>query len=154
MSDLRPAQDISPASAPARSRFSWLVFIASSMMMVCAAGVLMVYVPKFKQIFSDFKLQLPTVTQFLLEISDAASGWGSLTFVVIPIALGFLAPHLWRGTTALDPQRAARTLHRWVALLVVLCFTLGLILFTTIAVMMPMISLIEGISNNNGTRAR
>ena len=150
MTDLHAPQHIPPASAPRRQQFSWLVFIASSVMMLCAAGVLMLYVPKFKQIFADFKLQLPTVTQLLLEISDAASGWGSLVFVVIPIAMGFLTPRLWSQTTALDPHRAARTLHRLVAVLVVLCFTLGLILFTTIAVMMPMISLIEGISSNNG----
>ena len=142
------------APPPPRPAFSWLAFFAGLFLTGCAAVVLVVVVPKFKEIFVDFHLRLPGATLLLLTLSDAARGWGSLAFLIIPLGLGLLAPRLTSRRLSADAP-VTRRLNRLMALAIVLFFTLVLVIFTGVAVMAPMISLIEGISpNNNGPTAR
>ena len=143
----RPAIPYQSAPAPV-PQFSWLVFLCTTGLSACAAVLLLLIVPRFKVVFHDFKLQLPWPTQLLLSVSDFASGWGLLGFLVIPVGLGLLTPRLIRRPpTAVASDRVA-ALNRVIALLVVVCFALVLTVITAVLVMLPMLSLVEGISGS------
>jgi type II secretory pathway component PulF len=67
--------------------------------LVTITSLLMVLVmPKFQQIFKDFKAPLPEVTQVTLEFSRAAGPWAAVLLLLILFSLMFSAlAARWRG---------------------------------------------------------
>ncbi len=74
-----------------------IVFVA----VVVVAAVIVGIVPKFQEIFRSFRIELPAMTQFLLDVSDFATSYWWLVFG-LPVVLFFA--HL----TAMKRSRAWR----------------------------------------------
>jgi type IV pilus assembly protein PilC len=74
-----------------------IVFVA----VVVVAAVIVGIVPKFQEIFRSFRIELPAMTQFLLDVSDFATSYWWLVFG-LPVVLLFA--HL----TAMKRSRAWR----------------------------------------------
>lgn len=74
-----------------------IVFVA----VVVVAAVIVGIVPKFQEIFRSFRIELPAMTQFLLDTSDFAVNWWWLVFG-LPIVL--LVAHV----SAMQRSRAWR----------------------------------------------
>lgn len=122
------------AGAPPRGpRFSSSVFLTTAVFCWGFIAFCGLVVPRFKQIYISSHLQLPAASQMLLAVSDivdAEFGWAFL--LLLPFALAIIL-------------RQVTVRGRWARLAIVLCFftlTIGSIL----ALFMPMITLIEGIS--------
>lgn len=137
------------AKLPPRPWFSWVAFVASSCVMILAAGVLLVMVPKFKQIFADFNAHLPAPTRLLLTISNGLGAMQWALVVLLPAGIGFLTPRLYSRRAMIDATPAASKHQRNVAILVVFLFALLVFVLVVLPLILPMISLIEGISSNS-----
>ncbi len=123
-------------SAMVTHLFGWAVFTTVILL------ILLLVVPRFEEVFMDFKLDLPSSTRLLLRMSRFLTHGGVerlLLVFAVPIpflhaaAAGFLYPRLGRG------GRLAYRLLLTLALAV-------LVLVFVIALFMPQIALMEGIS--------
>jgi type II secretory pathway component PulF len=120
-------------AAPRGRLFSWSVFLTGAILCWGLIAFCVLVVPHYRQIYRDFHLQLPAASQILLSLSDLVNdkfGWAFL--LLLPFALAVVMRRLTlRG--------------RW-ARLVILLFFFTLIIGSILALFIPMISLIEGIS--------
>jgi hypothetical protein len=111
---------------------------------------LLLAVPKFEQIFKDFKTELPFVTRLLLGVSRwvcSDYGWVFMTpaVVALPILLGCLI-----GLGARS-QAAYRSRTRWARLLVYMTIIL-VVLMTVWSLFAPMIALVNSVSSGGSKR--
>ncbi len=97
--------------------------------------VLVLIVPRFEQLFSDFKLSLPPMSAWLLGISQLCVRY-YLWAALLP------APALWAYGNASIPDRKLRRALRAAAFMLVLIF----LVFTIVALFKPLIALVEGIT--------
>ena len=119
-SDFRPGDVLGPL-------FAWGAFAA-------VVTVSMVIVLRVKQVFLDFHLKLPGLTQLLLIVQGFLTTWYGLTVLwLIPFAVTALVWPADRGV-----KRAVRRLG--------IVLTLLFIAYVVIALGMPMMTLAEGIS--------
>lgn len=151
MSRVPPPLDYA-SPPPASDRRPWWVMPRLAVVLVAAASFLQIafgfVIPPFEEKFKSFNLKLPGATQLCL---DAAAwwnrgygwlyGWG-LALAVAAAALVGMVIHP-RAASA-QPVRWGRTVT-----LVVLVFIL-VSAVTVLAVFMPMMTLIEGITNKPG----
>ena len=120
-------------AAPRGRLFSWSVFVTSAALCWGLIAFCVLVVPRFKQIYQSFHLQLSAASQLLLSLSDlVAANFGWAFLLLLPFALAMILRRL--------------TLNgRWLRL-VILLFFFALVIGSILALFMPMISLIEGIS--------
>ena len=131
-----------PASpGPDRSDWAW-AFLPPFLSFGAAIGVItlaMVFViPRFEQIFKDFKMDLPGPTKLLLAISRWFTnnyGWAVSAVACTALAVGL---------AFLDGR--ARRRGRWFYPLLAALVFVGVVVFVVIALFLPMITLVEGIS--------
>lgn len=128
------------AARPVPGRvFSWSIFVATAAVCWALLAFFAMVVPRFKQMYVDMKVRLPAVSQVMLDLSDLVLtdfGWALL------LLLPFVLAVLFR-------KRAIR--GRW-ARLIFLVFYFGMAILAILALFMPMISLIEGISGSSSGR--
>jgi len=97
--------------------------------------ILVLVIPRLENVFKDFGTQLPFATVAVLNLSR----WFRSAYLLWPIVLslpvlaGLFAPRSKSG-------------QRWIRLLMTVCFA-GIVLLVALAVLMPMMSLVETISN-------
>ncbi len=61
-----------------------------SFAIVIVTGIMIFVIPKFKKIFADFKAELPTVTQILLNMSEFIKSGGWMVIFFVPLGLMLL----------------------------------------------------------------
>ena len=89
--------------------------IRSPLITLAAMGIaftilIMVVVPKFKDIFSRFKTELPLPTQILLKLEWAFSNFGPLILVII-IAIVFAIKYLYKNNKDFKYQMDKMMIH-------------------------------------------
>ena len=98
-------------------------------------------VPKFRQIYMDFHMELPWSAQLVLQLSRWSQGVGIAAVWVVAIGLPFLITRLrpW------PPRTGGVSLEKWVS---VLCFVFvaALTALVVTGLYAPLIKLIEDIS--------
>jgi type IV pilus assembly protein PilC len=97
--------------------------------------ILLFVIPRLENVFKDFGTNLPLPTMFVLGVSrwfrSAYMMWGLA--LCLPIAAGLFAPQ-------------SKSARRWMRLLIMLCFA-GVVILMALAVLMPMMTMVETISN-------
>lgn len=104
--------------------------------------LMLVMVPRYKDIFKDFGARLPAPTMFLLDVSDffgRGFGWAILwgLVIAIPIAVARLRP--W------PPRRPARGAA--VSISVAIVLSGAMVTVTYFLVVLPMVTLIQSVSS-------
>lgn len=124
--------EYAPQPAPGR-RFSRSIFIAAAAVCWGFLALFALVVPRFKQIYVDMHVRLAAPSQVMLDLSDLVlKGFGWAFLVVLPLVLAVLLRNFSiRG--------------RW-ARLIFIVFYFTVVLLSILALFMPMISLIQGIS--------
>lgn len=108
-------------------------------------AIILGIVPRFGQIFGDFKIELPALTRAFLSISTfLASTYLWLPLLGLLIATPFLVPIFLSMMCRDDEQYGKRI--RWIAWLLAIVFGVATLLLT-LAVFMPMTALIQGLSS-------
>jgi hypothetical protein len=114
--------------------FSWGIFAWSAAVILTWLAITVFVVPHFEEVFRDFKVDLPATTMTLFALKRIASGPIWLVLLMsIPIGLGFAAGPLSPG---------GRRAFRMIATLVMG----ALVVFTVLAVLQPLMALMEGLS--------
>ena len=106
------------AKSPVRALVGYAIRLAICEFACIALGILLIFgVPKFREIFKDFKTTLPALTMWLIDFSDfVANGFGWIVLLLLPLFLP--APVLVLDLTC--EARTARVLRRvYTALLIV-----------------------------------
>ena len=119
---------------PRPRRFSVAVLVTTAVPAWLLAAAMLFVVPEFEEMFRNFKLELPQSTQLVLSLSHIiAKEWGWVPLVLFPFGLAIAFPVL--------PLRG-----RWIRLIIVLT-TMLIVLLMVMALMSPMIALIDGLSS-------
>ena len=122
---------------PPPSVFSVLRFVATLIVLAIVAVIFLGVIPRLETVYADFGTKLPAVTVAVLNISRflrTPTGWVFGTLVAGVIAVTF----------AVLPVRG-----RWLRLIVIVLLAV-LVLGLALAVLMPIMNLIESISSNPG----
>ena len=110
--------------------------------------VLLIYVPKFKNIFKGFGKPLPPVTEALISVSDLLVAFFPVTafffLVVMAADFAFLSFLRWKSSAEKDELLWASLASLWSILF--LCVTLLMLGWSIVGIFLPMIQLIEGLS--------
>ena len=107
--------------------------------LLIAAFVLVV--PRFKEVFRDFRTSLPTLTMLLLNASDLiAHHYGWIPMLTIP----FIVPIPMLLVEGVCQPNTARRLRRFYNLFLIVGFCL-LVFTMSWGLMMPLIKLIESV---------
>ncbi len=109
---------------------------------VIAAGALIV--GQFTEIYRDFNVQLPLITQWLVSANRVLRQLYFTPLILLPVFFGFALP-LVDLLFPLPPTRR-RLLRGGAGLLLVYVLFIALIIAIIFALFLPMISLIEGMS--------
>jgi hypothetical protein len=129
-----------PPPAEGRTRDYVAHLIRWALVAGTVAVVLAGIVPRFEQIFRDFKIQLPWPSQFLLTLSHwFVHDMGWLALAPLPFLLAYLMS-LPGGT-----PRERRKVRHWERLLAFLIVAIFLV-YVVMALFMPLISLIQAMS--------
>ena len=107
------------------------------------SGLLLFVVPRFKEIFKDFRVALPPITEWVFSIAsffDDYWGWA------MALALVFLLPFpLALLTTYVEPaSRRRKLLATLVTALIFVC--LALVLIGAVSLYLPQVKLIQAVS--------
>jgi hypothetical protein len=108
--------------------------------------LLAIVTPQFRQIFSDFKTTLPSLTGHLMEVSDFyANEWGWLIAAVLVM---LATPGVALLTSLLEPESRRR---RWAKILALVFILLTLLVsaVSLLALAMPYIRLIQSVSGGD-----
>ena len=97
---------------------------------------------KFRQMFADFKVEIPDVTQALLRVSDWV--WTDHLWMVL-LPLSIVWPLLVMVVPAPQTLESRRVIVRLTRYLVVLIFG-ATVAITFLGLFMPMIALIQSVS--------
>jgi hypothetical protein len=120
-------------SGPLAVTFDWSTFARATLLVCLTIVILLFVVPRFERTFEAAAVTLPATTKALFALHGSLlDGWW-LALLTIPPGLAFLVGQF--GPTGRRLARAA----------IVLAFS-GLVLFVTIAVIQPMIALMERMS--------
>ena len=120
-----------------RIRFSFSLFCAAAVPLWSLTAVLVFVVPRFKVVFGNFNVALPMLTRLVLGASDLIlRSWGWAPLILLPLVPALALPQV-------------SIKRRWLRLAITL--SIGVILaITAIAMMLPMISLIDALTSANG----
>jgi len=132
--------DYDMTAPPARQVFSVLAFAVVGIPIVCVYLVMILIVPRFETIFVDFGTKLPAITQLLLDVARWTGRLGWIGVSLLPIAAGFLFPLF------VQPDRARERSRVIIMLLLVIATLLFLLILLLIALVAPMISLMQNVS--------
>jgi type II secretory pathway component PulF len=132
-------------SAPAR--FNWYALswhligwaLLETLLIVMVTRVL----PRFEEIFNDFKLDLPAPTKTLLALSRGSGIMLVIVTAAVSIAHAFAAAAWYPHSS-----RFGRFLYG----LVLFLLSAAVIAFVVLALFMPMISLIDGVSGSGSRK--
>jgi type II secretory pathway component PulF len=117
------------------------------MLIAFPTAMLLFVVPKMERIFRDFGTKLPQITQILLNTSR----WFNTNYIwfvlwPIPVAVGFLLPAI-KPTFTTPPSTRLQWTHRFSLVMVTFCIVGGMLMFFVIALLAPMISLMQAVSS-------
>ena len=124
-------------SSPATKLFSLAAFLMTSAVMLILLAIFIFVVPRLETGYADFGTNLPLITRLVLGVGrlmQTPIGWVSGVIVVFGVA----------GTVALLPLRG-----RWLRLILLLLLAL-VIIGLALAVLLPILNLMESISSNPG----
>ena len=113
--------------------FDLNTFFRSAILVGAFIVIMLFVVPRFEDVFRDFKMELPETTKLLLATSRATAGGWWVALLTIPPGLGFLVAQF---------GPAGRRLARMGVMLL-----LGaLVLFVALGIFMPMLAFFEAMS--------
>ena len=105
-------------------------------------AVLVVFVPKFGQIFKDFHFKLPAASMLLLDASDFCRRYYFLWGIFVPV------PAILAVSNGVI---LSRTQRRWTILATVVIMV-AFVIFVVVSLFLPMIDLIQGITTQSGKK--
>ena len=124
-----------PGGSPRRAGvFDLNTFFRSAILVGAFIVIMLFVVPRFEDVFRDYKMELPFVTKLLLATSRVAAGGWWAPLMLIPPGLAFVVAQF---------GPAGRRLAR----IVVMLLLGALVLFVALGIFMPMLTFIEGISS-------
>ena len=129
-----------PARRPV---MDWMLTLVLSLLAAALTGICFVFIPKMEAIFMDFKVELPTGTQWVLNVSRWANHkYGFLIFWLV--ALG--VPALWARVRPWPPRDNEGTIRaaRYFVLSVILLG--GGVVVAYYVLLAPMVTLIQTVS--------
>lgn len=129
-----PAQDH-------RRVFSMTAFLVAAIIHFVVVTDLAILVPRFEPIFESFEVKLPLFTGVLLAVSRWFRDIGWIILLPMPLVIGFAVGMLTKARPPGAPSRKAR-----LAAIVILVVG-AIVMITAIALFLPMISLIQGVSS-------
>ena len=132
-----------------RRAFAIGTFVSSGLAVLILCGLLVFVAPMFEAAFKDFGVALPLPTVLLLRAGRVAAGGGWVVAALIPILLGFVAPLFDRYDDAENGTSVRRRRRGWFGLLLTLLFGL-IVMFVTLALLLPMAQLITAVSAPGG----
>lgn len=132
------------AQVGGRMRFSWTVFITTAYIVGIYAAFFLIAVPHMQQLYVSFKVALPWSAALVLGLGRWMDPWGAIGLIALPPALAVLTARMLPVPSVDDPM-ADRRAARWWARGIRIALLLLLVLMA-LAVFMPMVTLIQGIS--------
>jgi hypothetical protein len=132
---------------PPPRRFSWLIFFCTACVVGFVAILLSFVAPQMESIYRDFKIELPAPTRAFLMLGRLFGDWGWIPAFFLPPALAIIVPALKPRPRTWDAADYAHAFNRLLGMMVVVLSILILIIVTYIVLMLPMITLIQGISS-------
>ena len=142
-----PTTDPLPYAAPvtrgsfvgAARVFHFGIFLWSLALVVAWMLILVFVLPRFEQVFMDFKTELPATTKVLFAARTGVVYGGFAVLLLLPFVLGFVSGPLGPGG-----RRALR-------MVVTLLFALVVVL-TVLGIFQPLMALMSGASGGGGKR--
>lgn len=131
------ATPVRGAAAP--MRFHWGVFGWSAAVLGIWLAIMLVVVPRFTEVFADFKLELGAATRLLFGVQRVVAAGAWAVVPVVPVVLGFASARMSPGG-----RRAVR-------MLMTLLFA-ALVLLAVLGILMPLTSLIGGMTSGGSSR--
>lgn len=123
-------------------------FLPAFILLSFIVGLLVFLVPKFREIFSDFRTSLPTLTCLLILVGDYCQRF-YLWLLVLPIALAVPLPLTIYYYRTENTRGVVKILLITTTLIFAL-FTL-LAILTFVALFLPLITLISSLSGGAST---
>jgi len=116
---------------------------------VIFACIFFFVVPKFREIFKDFRTSLPLMTQWLLEVSGIIVEYW---FATIPLLLLLIVavPILPALYVSAAPGEASLRKRRRQVRAVILLMSILLLGIVVVALMLPLVKLIQSVSGGGG----
>jgi hypothetical protein len=118
-------------------RFHFGIFLWSLMLVAAWMAMLIFVLPRFQEIFADYKMELPSSTQVLISLRKLVLYGGFVLLFLVPVVLGFVSGPLLPGG-----RRAMR-------MLVTLFFGLA-VGFTILGIAQPLVMLMEHLGSGGG----
>lgn len=124
-----------PGRGFGRPKFHFGIFLWSLALVGGWMILLFFILPRFQQVFADFKVELPASTKILLQARTLVQYGGFVVLLAIPVILGFVSGPLSPGS-----RRALR-------MVVTLLFALVVVL-SVLGIFQPLMSLIDAASSS------
>lgn len=134
--------DYQPPPVVARRQIFSIAGTACGAALSCVLAVASVITLQFKQIFIDFGMKLPLITQFLLGVMEWLRETYLLPLLLFPVIGGFTLPLIDYAL----PAQNRRVLRGSIGLIIMLVMTLIITLVVVVGLFLPIISLIQGMS--------
>ncbi len=134
-----PAAVAAAAAARNAPIFSIVRFVAATAVMGILLIIFLLIIPRLETVYNDFGTKLPWITQLVLDVSRflrTPLGWVAAAFVTFVVAL----------MIAVLPIRG-----RWLRLLILVVLAL-ITIALALAVLLPIVNLMENITSGGGKR--
>ena len=130
-----------PVSVPVAAVWSILLAASHGVAWVVALLYLLIFAPRQKQVFEDFKMKLPWLTELVIDLSDFVN-----EFLIVPLFL--LVVFLAVDTAILFVLRRKRALVvlTWPWFILMLLVPIATVVLCWLGMYLPMIDLFEGLS--------
>lgn len=139
----KPVNDTSekPVSVPVAAVWAILLSASHGVAWGVALFYLLIFVPPQKQVFEDFKMKLPALTELVIDASDFVNEFPVMPFFLL---LVFLAA----DTAVLFVLRRKRALVvlAWPWFILMLMFPIATVVLCWLGMYLPMIGLWSGLS--------
>ncbi len=119
--------------------FAWGVFLWAEGIMLAWVAIMLFVLPRFAEVFADFKTELPPVSKTLFAVRSVVAAGGWVVLLAIPVGLGLIV-----GRAGPGGRRLARTL-------VTLAFAIFIVL-TILAIAQPLTVLMDGLGTAGGKK--
>lgn len=133
--ELPPLAYATPVARAGMIAFDWRTAWWSAGVLGVWALLVMFVVPRVEEVFMDFKVRPSLVSRLMFQMGWLLSRGLWVLVIVIPLALGFTCGRLSPGG-----RRAVRTI-------LTLAFA-GLVVFALLALLVPLLDVIQGISGS------
>jgi type II secretory pathway component PulF len=131
-----PPTPLAYGVVPRRQVFNVGIFLWSLAVVVVWMLILVLVLPRFEEMFADFKMELPLATKLLFTLRTLVEYGGFVLLLLAPFVLGFVSAPMSPGG-----RRALR---------MVITLVFGIVVgLTVLGIFQPLMSLMGGMSGNS-----